>query len=276
MVYLGAEKENDGYDCNTPRLTSGCSGMHWVFLRFEENPVIWDFRSLSDHKNVYYQEGQPGFTYIVQMQDGTQKLSKTGELFALHRDGHLATTGLHVNLKKAKAQTITLRNPQNSTVKHHLLGSRIVLERTHDYSMTHCVPDFRPDPRAGSIIMPRSYRDQFCILFLENKDGPCFTVAWVPSVARSLQQCSVNDIDDVKQALGSQNSLRSDEEYWEMAKDAAQANAKHIVISLFERRHGQKKATQKDRMVRDGLEITAELVEERLGMFLVPVLRGHI
>ena len=49
--------------------------------------------SLSDHKNVYYQEGQPGFTYIVQMQDGTQKLSKTGELFALHRDGHLATTG---------------------------------------------------------------------------------------------------------------------------------------------------------------------------------------
>lgn len=147
-----------------------------------------------------------------------------------------------------------------------ILGTRVTIDNTHDYSVAHCVPDIRPDPTAGSsIAIPRTIQDEDCMLFLESSSGPPFAVSWTPGThsKSSWANCTVHDIDKIKEVVQKEGTkMSSDGEYWEAAKDMTQMNFFKFLYALLKLDKVEKEAP-KDTVTRDGFKITAELAVDR-------------
>ncbi|KAK7996435.1 hypothetical protein PG989_004475 [Apiospora arundinis] len=200
------------------------------------------------------------------------------ELCYLERDGivkKLWPDPDYVNLRTAKMRKAIIKNffiTQEGTESSSpiIVGTRICLDNAHGYSVAHCVPDIRPDRRTRcNMVIPRTWGDQWCMLFLESASGPPFTVAWrpynldhrwlpLPSI------CLVNSISNLKQiCFAGPGHLYSDEEYWERAKGVAQKTLQYTIKSRLlsgERTDGE--PVLKDTLKLDGVEITAELADE--------------
>ncbi|KAK8060923.1 hypothetical protein PG996_010853 [Apiospora saccharicola] len=181
-----------------------------------------------------------------------------------------------LDLTKAERKTLSIRSyfggSERKIRARTARETRIILDDIGDYSVAHCVPDYRLGPNVGRYaetpyntprarhlivtMAPDVIRDN--IIFLESPSGPYFSVTW------GSAWCRVNDISDIGAVL-SANGYSIDhmpsDAIWEMAKDIAQPDLNGTLFSNLAMRNQQHRETSKQTIERDRLVITAELSE---------------
>ncbi|KAK8129049.1 hypothetical protein PG984_010157 [Apiospora sp. TS-2023a] len=151
-----------------------------------------------------------------------------------------------LDLTKAERKTLSIRGffsgSERKIRARTARETRIILDDIGDYSVAHCVPDYRLGPNVGRYaetpyITPRArhlivtmapdvIRDN--IIFLESPSGPYFAVTW------GSTWCRVNDISDIGSILSANGYPTDDmtsDGIWEMAKDIAQPDLNGTLFS---------------------------------------------